>query len=61
MWLPGEVALPVSVFNVEPDDIVRNVVLVKARIHVLHIILVIVVPAALVVGQCEQGREGLAS
>lgn len=59
MWIPGEVALSIRVLNVEPDIVIRDVMLIKACIHRLHILLVIVVPAALVVSQGKDGREGL--
>lgn len=59
MWIPGEVALPVRVLDVEPDEVIGDVVLVKACIHLLHVLLVVVVPAALVVGQSREGRERL--
>lgn len=59
VWIPGEVALPVCVLDIKPDEVIRDVVLVKACVHRLHIFLIIVVPATLVVGQGGQGREGL--
>lgn len=61
MWIPGEIALSICVLNVEPDIVIRDVMLIKACIHCLHILLVIVVPAALVVTQRKNGREGLCS
>lgn len=61
MWIPGEVALSIRVLDVEPDIVIRDVMLIKACVHRLHILLVIVVPAALVVTQREDGREGLCS
>lgn len=57
--VPGEVALAICVLNIQPDEVIWDVMLIKALIHCLHIVLVIVVPAALVVGQCRQRREGL--
>lgn len=59
VWIPGKVALAVGVFNVKPDEVVGDVVLVKACIDCLHVLLVVVVPSALVVAQCEYGWEGL--
>lgn len=61
MRIPGEVALAVRVLDVQPDEVIGDVVLVKAGIHRLHVLLVIVVPPALVVTQCVDGREGLGS
>lgn len=61
MWIPGEIALPIRVLNVEPDIVIRDVMLIKACIHRLHILLVIVVPAGLMVPQRKDGREGLRS
>lgn len=59
MWIPGEVALAISVLNVEPDIVIWDVVLIEARIHCSHILLVVVVPAALVVTHSSEGGEGL--
>ena len=59
VWIPGEVALPVSVLDVEPDEVIGDVVLVKACVHLLHVLLVVVVPAALMVAQSREGRERL--
>lgn len=59
MWIPGEIALSIRVLDVEPDVVIRDVVLVKACVHGLHVLLVIVVPAALVVTQGSDGGEGL--
>lgn len=61
MWIPGEVALSIRVLDVEPDVVIRDVMLIKAGVHRLHILLVIIVPAALVVTQRKDGREGLCS
>ncbi len=41
--------LAIGVLDVEPDDVVRNVVLVEASIHCQRVRLVVVVPPALVV------------
>ncbi|KAA8579233.1 hypothetical protein FQN60_007174 [Etheostoma spectabile] len=46
--VPGKVTLPVRVLDVQPDDVVWDVVAIKSGIYGLHIILVGVVPAALV-------------
>lgn len=59
--VPGEVAFAICVLNIQPDEVVWNVVLIKALIHCLNIILIIVVPAALVIGQTSQWRKGLGS
>lgn len=57
--VPGEISLSISVFNIEPDEVIGDVVLVKASIHRLDILLVVVVPATLVVAQSRQRWEGL--
>mmetsp|Transcript_10951 Transcript_10951/g.20113 ORF Transcript_10951/g.20113 Transcript_10951/m.20113 type:complete len:245 (-) Transcript_10951:1953-2687(-) len=57
--VPREVLLPVSVLNVQPDGVVRNVMLVEPCIDCLDIVLVLVVPAALVVAQRKLLRHGL--
>lgn len=59
--IPGEVALAVRVLDVQPDEVIGNVVLVKAGVDRLHVLLVVVVPPALVVTQCIDGREGLSA
>lgn len=61
MWIPGEVALAIRVLDIQPDEVIGNVVLIEACVHCLHVLLVVVVPAALVVGQRRQGREGLSA
>ena len=57
--VPGKITLPVRVLNVQPDDIIRDVVAVKSGIHGLHVSFIIVVPAALVVPEGKQRGEGL--
>ncbi|TNN51073.1 hypothetical protein EYF80_038709 [Liparis tanakae] len=57
--VPGEITLPVRVLDVQPDDVVRDVVAIESGVHSLHVGLVVVVPAALVVPECKQGGEGL--
>lgn len=59
--IPGEVALAVRVLDVQPDEVIGNVVLVKAGVDRLHVLLVVVVPPALVVTQRIDGREGLSA
>lgn len=59
MRIPGEVAFAVRVLDVQPDEVIGDVVLVKASIDCLHVLLVVVVPPALVVPQCIDGRESL--
>jgi len=33
VWIPGEVTLAIRVFNVKPDVVIRDVMLIKACIH----------------------------
>ncbi len=47
------VPLPVSVLNVQPNDIIGDVKLVEIGVHLAHVRLIPVVPAALVVPQGE--------
>ena len=47
------------VFDVEPEDVVGEVQLLKLAVHLRHVPLVLVVPPALVVPQREDGRQGL--
>ncbi len=46
--------LAVSVLNIEPNDIHGDVVFIELLVDSLHVGLVIVVPAALVVGDREE-------
>ena len=48
--------LPVGVLNVQPDDVVRDLMVVEARVHGVHVGLVPVVPAALVIPVRGEGR-----
>lgn len=57
--VPGEVALVVRVVDVQPDDVVGDAVAVEAGVHGLHVGLVAVAPAALVVAEGEERRQGL--
>lgn len=59
MRIPREIAFAVRVLDVQPDEVIGDVVLVKAGIDCLHVLLVVVVPPALVVTQCIDRREGL--
>ena len=51
--------LSVCVLDVEPDDVVGNLVLIKARVHRVHVGLILVVPSALVVANGEQLQGGI--
>lgn len=57
--VPCEVSLPVSMFDVQPHDVVGDPVDVETRIHGLHVCLVPVIPAALVVPQGKQWGQRL--
>src|SRR5687768_12992554 len=45
--IPSEVLFAISVLNIEPHDIIRDVMNIKVCIHVTHILLALVVPSAL--------------
>src|SRR5690349_3844270 len=49
MWVPSEVFLSVSVFNIKPDYIVWNIKLVHLTINILHVIVCDIIPATLMV------------
>mmetsp|Transcript_28749 Transcript_28749/g.70877 ORF Transcript_28749/g.70877 Transcript_28749/m.70877 type:complete len:331 (-) Transcript_28749:873-1865(-) len=51
--VPRHVPLAVRVLDVQPQHVVRDVVLVEPRVHLGHVVFVAVVPAALVVPQRE--------
>ncbi len=57
--VPSEVTLPIRVLNVQPDDVIWNIVAIKSSIHSLHVGFVIVVPATLMVAECKQRGQGL--
>mmetsp|Transcript_23218 Transcript_23218/g.53918 ORF Transcript_23218/g.53918 Transcript_23218/m.53918 type:complete len:539 (-) Transcript_23218:709-2325(-) len=59
MPVPCHVTLANRVLDIEPDDIIRDIMLIKLGIHALHVLLVLVVPPALVVPQGEQWRHEL--
>jgi len=48
----------ICVLNVQPDDIIWHVILVKAGINSLNVSLVSIVPSALVVSYGEVLRQG---
>lgn len=52
--VPGEETLPIRVLDIQPDDVVRNIVLIESSVDSLHVSFVVVVPAALVVPECKQ-------
>lgn len=59
--VPGEIAFAISVLNVQPDDIIRDVVLIKSLINSFYIFLIVVVPATLMVSKSGKRREGLSA
>mmetsp|Transcript_55509 Transcript_55509/g.129970 ORF Transcript_55509/g.129970 Transcript_55509/m.129970 type:complete len:471 (+) Transcript_55509:1109-2521(+) len=59
MPVPGHVALADGVLDVEPQHVIRDVMLVELRVHLADIGLVLVVPAALVVPEREERRHEL--
>lgn len=59
--VPGEVALAISMLNVQPDDVTGQVVVVKALTDLQNVRLIPVVPAALVVAEGEERGKCLGS
>lgn len=57
--VPGEIPLAVSMFNVQPDDVTRHVVVIKALVHFQYVSFIPVVPSALVVAQGEERGQCL--
>mmetsp|Transcript_7148 Transcript_7148/g.24740 ORF Transcript_7148/g.24740 Transcript_7148/m.24740 type:complete len:789 (+) Transcript_7148:93-2459(+) len=55
--VPRHVTLAVRMLDVQPQHVVRDVVLVEPAVHQRHVRLVLVVPAALVVPQGEHLRQ----
>lgn len=59
--VPGEITLPVRVLDVQPDDVIGDVVVIEPGVHGLHVSFVEVVPAALVVTEGKERGQGLVS
>mmetsp|Transcript_21296 Transcript_21296/g.55374 ORF Transcript_21296/g.55374 Transcript_21296/m.55374 type:complete len:350 (+) Transcript_21296:1673-2722(+) len=60
--VPREVALAISMLDIQPDDVSRNIMNVKVIIHIQYICFILVVPPALVIGSGEPWRhEGSSS
>lgn len=57
--VPSEVPLAISMFNVQPNDITRHVVIIKTLIHFQNISLIPVVPATLVIAEGEEWGQCL--
>lgn len=57
--VPGEIPLLVRVVDIEPDDVIGDVVAIESGVHGLHVSLVSVVPATLMVAESEEWGEGL--
>lgn len=57
--VPGEIPLAIGMLNVQPDDIARQVVVIKALIHFQNVSLIPIVPAALVVAEGEERGQCL--
>ena len=55
--IPREVPLAISVFDVQPHHVHRDVMFVEVAVDGEHVLLVIVIPTALMVGQGEEGRQ----
>jgi len=51
LFVPGEVGLVVGVLDVEPDEVTRDLVILKLLTHLKHLRLTHVIPSALVVAQ----------
>lgn len=52
--VPGEIPLLISVVNIEPDNVVWNIVAIETSIDSLHVGFIVVVKATLVVPKCKQ-------
>lgn len=62
VFVPGEIFLAFGILNVEPDDVVRDSVLVEFTVDVFDILVSHVIPSALVVAESEVlGELGIAS
>ena len=55
--VPDEVLVVLSVLNVKPEHVNRDILLVEALLHGPNIVGADVVPAALVVAECPVRRE----
>ncbi|KAL8773282.1 MAG: hypothetical protein Q9194_004379, partial [Teloschistes cf. exilis] len=62
VFVPGEIFLAFGILNVEPDDVVRDSVLVEFAVDVFDILVSHVIPSALVIAESEVlGELGIAS
>lgn len=59
--LPGEVAFSICMFNVQPNEVIWDVMLIKALVDSLYILLIIIVPAALMIRQRRERRKRLSA
>lgn len=57
--VPGEIPLAISMLNVQPDDVARQVVIIEALIDFQNVSLIPIVPAALVVAEGEERGQNL--
>mmetsp|Transcript_9935 Transcript_9935/g.27505 ORF Transcript_9935/g.27505 Transcript_9935/m.27505 type:complete len:240 (-) Transcript_9935:1266-1985(-) len=55
--IPGEVSFTICVFNIQPQDIIRIIQLLKLLVDVVNIFFIFVIPSALVVRKTEHGRK----
>jgi hypothetical protein len=51
--IPSEVAFAIIMFNIEPNNVIWNIVVIKLVVNLVNVILVDVVPTTLVVGDGE--------
>lgn len=59
--VPGEVAFAIRVLNVQPNEVIGDVVLIKPLINSFYIFLINIVPATLMVSESGKRREGLSA
>lgn len=59
--VPREVAFSICVLDVQPYEVIGDVVLIEALIDVFDIFLIVVVPATLMIRQRGQRRKRLSA
>ena len=47
------VLLAIRMLNIQPENIVRDIMLIETSIYIMYIFLVIVVPSTLMITQCK--------
>lgn len=61
LFVPSKIPLAICVLYIQPYGIIRNVMCIKASIHCLDILLILIIPPALMVAQRKKWGQGLSA